>query len=316
MLAIGASQLVLAAVLGWLYFEHVRTLHRFRTGRNMDYLEHFFYAKGRESPFAFTWRSLSGTFSYAVGTRLILLFFALACLAGFAALLAGRTKARRSMAILLIAPFAAGFAFALLQVFPFAGSRHQTYLLPFLAAAVSASLAWLRRRQALALMLLAAIIAPRWVMRTAPDNNPRVLPMADMTRAIGYLGRTVPPGTPLFVDSETRETLRYYLTRYDLKLDTFRLTNPVEEQLGNYRVVVPPMHVWEFESGEALEEIAQAAQAVGVPPADPLWIVSASWLDPPLASRLPAVGSRAVKVFGRISFIETSGTESSPITVY
>ncbi len=44
-------------------------------------------------------------------------------------------------------------------------------------------------------------------IRGAPDNDRRLLPMADMTAAIEYVHPIVPPGTPLFVDYQTREVL-------------------------------------------------------------------------------------------------------------
>jgi hypothetical protein len=73
-------------------------------------------------------------------------------LAGFAALVTGRTKARSLTAFLVISPLAVGFAAAVAQVFPFAGSRHQTCLLPFLAAGIAAALAWLQRGWAVPLL--------------------------------------------------------------------------------------------------------------------------------------------------------------------
>jgi len=198
-----------------------------------------------------------------------------------------------------------GFAAAVFLVFPFAGSRHQTYLLPFLAAGISAALASPQRGRALLLLLLGAVIAPLWVTRAMPDNNPRVLPRGDMTAAITYVARMVPRGSPLFVDFETREVLRYYLARNDTSLDTVRSEAAVEESLGGYRVVLAPRKdaLWAFRPDDALERVTESARTLGVPPGDPLWVVSAAWLEASLASRLPAGGDRDVKEFGHISVI-------------
>jgi hypothetical protein len=86
---IGASQLVLATLLGWLYFGHVRGSIPFGSGASMDYLQPYYYAEARETPL-----------------RRLAFLFMLAFLAGLAALLGGRTKARRLMALLVISPFA------------------------------------------------------------------------------------------------------------------------------------------------------------------------------------------------------------------
>jgi hypothetical protein len=300
----GVSQLFLATLLGWLYFGHVRRSILASGANNMDYLRPFYYAEARETLLGFAWRALSGTFSHAVGAHRLGLFLVMSVfLVGLAALLAGRTKAPRLMALLIISPFAVGFAAAVLQVFPFAGSRHQTYLLPFLAAGISAALACLPRRRAVALLLLEAVIAPLWVIRAAPDNNTRAMPIGDMTAAIEYVDRKVPRGSLLFVDEETRWVLRYYLARNDTSLDILGSETGVKERLGGYVVVVPRMYVWAFRPDEALEQVTESARALGVPPGDPLWVVSSACLAPPLASQLPAGGDRDVKEFGHISVI-------------
>jgi hypothetical protein len=241
--------------------------------------------------------------------------FILVFLAGLAALLAGRTKAARLLALLVISPFAVGFVAAVFQVFPFAGSRHQTYLLPFLAAGISAALAWLPRRRAVTVLLVCAAIAPPlWVTRTTPDNNPRVMPKRDMTAAIEYLRQAVPQGAPLFVDYDTRDVLSYYLARNDASLDALRSKRVIEENIGGYRVVIPRIHSTAFRPDNALDEVAESARALGVPPGDPLWVVSTTWVwIPSLASRLPTEGYRAIdaKEFGRISVIKVSGWDQA-----
>jgi Dolichyl-phosphate-mannose-protein mannosyltransferase len=303
-IAIGASQLVLATLLGFLYFGHIRRSVVFRSIGSLDYLRRYYYAEGRESPLGFVWRAVSGTFSYAVGPRPLAILLMLVFVAGLAALLAGRTKAPGITGLLVISPFVMGFVAAVLHVFPFAGSRHQTYLLPFLAVGISAALAWLPRGQAVPLLLLGVVIAPVWVAHSAPENDPRALPRVAMTETIDYLGRTVPRGEPLFVDDVTLDDLRYYLARNETRLDTWNSNAGVEERLDGYLVVVPRMHSQiAFLPAEMVEEVTDSARALGLPPGDPLWVVSAAWKEPSLGSRLPVGADREVKEFGRISVI-------------
>jgi hypothetical protein len=160
--------------------------------------------------------------------------------AGLAGLLTGRTKAPKLQALLVISPFVVGFIAALFRVFPFAGSRHQTYLLPFLAAGISAAFAWLPRGRAVPILLLGAVVAPFWAIHSSPENDARVMPISAMTAAISYIGRTVPRGTPLFADDMTRDVLRYYLSRNDKALDIVRVEEGAEEWLGDHRFVIPP----------------------------------------------------------------------------
>jgi len=304
LVTMGVSQIVLAVVLACLYFGHVRGYIPFGPGASMDYLRNYYYAAARETPLGFVWRALSGTFSYAAGERRLALLLMAAFLAGLAALLAGRVQSGKSLMLLLLAPFAVGFVAAAFQVFPFAGSRHQTYLLPFLAAGIAAALTCLHRRWAVLLLLSGAVLAPFWVTRTAPENNRQNQPIGDMAAAITYVDQTVPYESPLFVDYETREVLRYYLTRNDTSMDILRSNVVVEEQQGRYRVVVPQKYVWAFRPNEALEQVNESARALDVPSGDSLWVFSAAWYSAPLASRLPADEAREGKEFGLISVIK------------
>jgi Dolichyl-phosphate-mannose-protein mannosyltransferase len=310
LLTIGVSQLVLAMLLGWLYFAHIRRAIVFSSGGSLDYLRHYYYAVGRETPLGFAWRALIGTFHYAVGPRPLAFLFMLVFVAGLAALLVRRTKAPSLMAFMVISPFAVGFVAAVFRVFPFAGSRHQTYLLPFLAAGISAALAWLPRGRAVWLLLLGAVIAPLWVAHSAPENDPRDMPTVAMTTALHYVDRMVPRGAPLFVDDMTRDELRYYLARNNTTLYTWDSDAGAEEWLDGYLVVVPRMpSLVEFRPTEVIEEVTESARALGVPRSDSLWVVSAAWKDRSLASRLPAGRDRDVKEFGQISVIRVLARE-------
>jgi hypothetical protein len=87
-------------------------------------------------------------------------------------------------------------------------------------------------------------------------------------------------------------------------LDTLRSEAGIEEWIGGYHVVLPrmPSQV-AFRPAEVVEQVTESARALGMPPSDPLWVGSAAWKEPSLASRLPGGGDYDVKEFGRISVI-------------
>jgi hypothetical protein len=297
------NQFVLAALLGGLYFGHIRRASVFNPSGSLNYLGQYFYAPGRETLLGFVWRSLFETFHYATGLRPLALLFMLIFVAGLAAVLIGRTQAPKLTALLVITPFVMGFIAALFRVFPFAGSRHQTYLLPFLAAGISAAFAWLPCGRAVPILLLGAVVAPFWAIHSSPENDARVMPISAMTAAISYIGRTVPPDTPLFTDDMTRDVLRYYLSRNDKAFDILRFEEGSEEWLGGHRFVIPPTAPPAFCPADVVEEVTVAARKIGVPSGDPLRVVSIAWKESSLASRLPVGGDRDVKEFKRISVI-------------
>lgn len=303
-LTVATCQIVQASVLIWLYFAQVRHGIPFGPGASMDYLQNFYYAGTRETPLAYAWRAMSGTFAYASGRRVAFVFM-LVVLAGMAFLLKGRAKAPPwAMGFLVISPFIVGFSASICQIFPFAGSRHQAYLLPFFAAAIAAAFATLGRGLAVLLLLAEALIAPLWLMQVHTANDRRVMPLRDMTATIDYLNRTVPSGAPLFVDAQTRYVLGYYLSRNDKELATVKAPRGVESPLGRFDVVEPIHYVWEFVPGDVLNQVNQAAEVIGVSSRDPVWIASVAWGSPSLASRLPAASGCDLKEFGAISVIK------------
>jgi len=317
------SQLVIATTLIGLYFGHVRKSIPFGSGASMDYLRHYYYNAAGESWMGFMWRMLSRTFSYMSGSHLLALVFMLLSLAGLAAVMTGKTHAPKLLALLILSPFVVGFTAAAFQVFPFAGTRHQTYLLPFLAASIAAGFASLPRQWTVPLLLVGVVISPFWIKRAPPDNDPRVMPRRDMTAALEYIHRFVPKGSPLFVDSDTREIFEYYMGKDDRALDTLRPEADVEEELGGYRAIVavvsitpsiiedPRLATTDFalRPNESIDQVIRSAKGLGVPPGAPVWAASVSWKEPPLASQLAPERDREIKGFGEISVVRLLAQE-------
>jgi hypothetical protein len=121
-----------------------------------------------------------------------------------------------------------------------------------------------------------------------------------MVAAIDYVHHAIPPGALILVDHETRETLEYYLGRDDKNLDASAKRSD-ELYLGGYRVVMPREYEWAFQVDKLPARIAELEQELR-PVQGPLWIVSASWFQEPLASRLPKQ-LFAAREFGRISVV-------------
>lgn len=310
-----AFQLLFAALLAWLYFRHLSPSFTAGPAAGLSYLKPYFYRPGQETALGFLWRSMYGTFSHAVGSSHLALLTLLCFLAGIAAILANRTRAQGLSAVWIVTPFVVGFAAAAVHAFPFAGTRHQAYLLPFLAVGVAACLTWLPQWWAVRVLIAAIVTAgPFWILHGGTDNDRRYLPLRDMNRAIEYIHDTIPPGATLFADRETREILEYYLARYDHNLDRFREGQVTggksqEEGLGGYRVVVPSRRVWGFSLDGLLHEVNTSRSALGVPPGGPLWIVKGDWYLRSSESVSPPGAAPDAKQFGVIRVIQTNAPD-------
>ena len=294
-LTAGIFQVALVAMLVWLYFWQIR----YFVGSPLSYLQPHFYVEG-ETPFKFILRTVYRTFFHVVGFggRWLALAAMLSFVAGLGAIATGRTKGSRFTAILVICPFVVGFVAAVFRVFPFDGTRHQAYLLPFIAAGVGASLALVKRRAAGLLLLTAMVFAPMEILYAFPDNSPRTMPLSDMNAAIAYIHRRIPPGSALFVDGETHYMLQYYLTRNGDKFDAAS-----QQWFGSYRVVQPRRYEWAFQPALLRQQISQLGKALDLSSCACAWVISVSWEGYPLASQLPKADNFDVKQFGSIGIL-------------
>ncbi|MGD1106032.1 MAG: hypothetical protein ABR865_03245, partial [Terracidiphilus sp.] len=287
-----------------LYLDHIRQSSVFDRA-SLSYLGPFFYLRGSETLLGFAWRGLIGTFTYMVSHRLAIPSI-LAILAGVGALLIGRIKGARLMGVLIVSPFVIGLISAIDQVFPFTGSRHQTYLLPFLAMGFSATLTWIPRRLVPPLFLVGLAIAPIWAARNPPDNNPQRFPLRKMTEAIDYINRTIPRDAPIFVDGQSGHIIAYYLARDSFGPGTSGANSSSYERPGGHRIIAPQPFVPSFDPDNAIAKVNESAAQAGIPSGAPLWLVTVAWPgSEPLAVRLRADGLRAAETFGTISVIET-----------
>ena len=295
-----AAQLVLALVLLCLYVTNLSKSSLSHVA-GFSYLDTYFARPG-ETALAFSGRAIVATFAYLVNQKRAYLSMLL-LVGGIAALFMGRTKAPRLTGLLIIFPFIIGLITGIVHALPFAGSRHQTYLLPFLAAGLAAAFTWIPRRFSALTLLPVVALALFFIARNPPDNDPRLMPMRDMTATINYINQTIPRSAPLFVDEQTRFVLGYYLGRNDSGLDAPRAiwNNPT---VGDRRLV--SSRDWLFDPNDAIAHANKLAEGINLPAGVPIWIVSAAWLDIPLDQRLHTSTHLRFSCFGSNCIIETT----------
>jgi 4-amino-4-deoxy-L-arabinose transferase-like glycosyltransferase len=317
-IAFVADQLAIGSVLGYLYFHLVLTSPSF-TPEGRAYLAPAFWRKGHETFLEYVWLCAHRTFTYFIGFgndvnhpvatfyHPIATFFCIVFLAGLLALLTGRAgtvKDSRLLAALIAFTFVVGFIESVMKMFVFAGTRDQTYLLPFFALGLAAALKWIPRGFAPLVLALGVAFAAIWATAITASNDPRIYHVRNMRAAVNYINSAVPAGAPLFVDEQTRLELSYYLGRDDASLDRYDRHLDNEQVLNGHRIISPG-NSWMFSLGQPLTQIDQSAQAAGVAPGSPIWIVSLQHPKPiPLASALPPGTSSNARAWGGVSVIE------------
>jgi Dolichyl-phosphate-mannose-protein mannosyltransferase len=199
-------------------------------------------------------------------------------------------KKRADLAVLLMLPVIFGFAGAMMKITPFLGSRHITYLLPFLVAGLSFALfRWIKYPAITAVLI--SLAGPIWLMSTmaspimAVNNLPEMLPREQMVRAMEFLSDEVPADESLLVDMQTGLEIKYYLGSN-----------------GPKRLKVK---TWAIDGNNLMPFVLDIGEKKGIKPGQKLWIMSTGWYRcPPLAEAVPEQLVIRSRQFGQIGFVQ------------
>ena len=259
-----------------------------------DYLSIGYFQGGDQSLPKFFGSKMLHIFSYLTGSNIAgnlgLALFAI----GVAALLLIPAKKggkrRADLAVLLILPVVFGFSGTLLHVTPFFGSRHISYLLPFLVSGLCFALFRWVKYPAIAALLL-SLAGPYWLVSTmsspivAPNNLPAILPHIQMERALEFISSEVPDDQPLLVDMQASLELQCYLRK------------PVPKPLK--------AKLWAFDSSNLMPFVLDAGGKLGIKPGEKLWVMTTGWFNlPPLVESVPEELVINSRQFGNIGFVQ------------
>jgi hypothetical protein len=215
-----------AGALGLFIFLYRTHIARLRNSPVAQYtmpslLPNSYFHPGHHNPLWFAFARTFGVFQFvftqlAVGDLAGLMFL------GAVVLLFKSNKkmpqqnspGARHLATFLLLPFGLNCAAAMLDLYPYGGTRHSSFLIPFAVAGVSLGLTRMTRPR-LAHTLAAAIVTiavcqvfgvpHRPFMRREDQGRPH------MTQAIAAIQQKVSPGDIIFVDLQSDFLIRFYL---------------------------------------------------------------------------------------------------------
>jgi hypothetical protein len=235
------GQVVGLAICYWLYVTQISRLGQAYGGASAtkgwmanDYLGNSYYIPGKINPLLFVFARTGGVFQYVFGQSVVGDFAFLLFAVGIVMIFRGhessqivrrssadldqpttdhRRPTTRQLGTLLLIPFALNCAAALARAYPYGGTRHSSFLVPFALAAVGLALARLLRGRialGIALALLLSLIC-----NLLPSRRLRYMSVEDqrkehMVAAINAL-RNLPDGEPIFADYQTNLLLGHYL---------------------------------------------------------------------------------------------------------
>jgi hypothetical protein len=306
------SQAGALAIYAWLCLTHLGVVR----GGSMEniamtgWLKRSYYQPGEQNLAEFLVSAVGGAFRHLMGGPVPGLAAGILFVAGLFIIAMQWPRShpppRRDYAVLLILPLLIGCGGAVDRLLPFGGTRHVSYLLPFIAAGVAVAVTQLLAARTVLVTITGVVVGVAWLASTSPANNVTKMDRADLAAALAYLEQAVPPKAIVFVDGKTHLMLLYYLRREEKGLRVQRTGTLNETLLQGHRVVSFPQS-WSFDQDGFPQAVTAAIATLGLERGQPLWIMSIAWLqDEHLESEL---GPQAVQVsrrFGGISVLQTA----------
>jgi len=271
------SQSGVVILYGLLYITHIRWMHStgFAEAQIQGYLKPEYFLPGQETIISFLARSTLDVFSYIAGGETAGIMVLACLLLGIIGNVANpysnlQVKSGRHYSILLILPFVIGSIGAIARVLPFGGSRHISYLLPFIAAGVGVCVVRVFSMKKLTLCLAAGmIILPVWLVKWQPPNADPRMSDAHMKAALEQLNERVPANSLLFVDDMTHYVLAYYLTDDQVR------RRGREGRMGKYHVVWAKPFAFSPDNFE--RELVAMSRSLNIRSGDFVWVMTVGW---------------------------------------
>lgn len=272
-----------AGIYVWLYRTHVSQMHggAMEAEAMTGWLRRYYFRAG-ETPVAFLQRTTVDAFQYLFGSRawgaVALVLFSAGVLWLLCAGLFGKRRDLAGFSLLLILPFVFGMAGALLDVYPYGGTRHSIYLILFATAGVSFLIATIVRQRLLPLLLLAGVLIPFWYLYRLPDPQQmarRQQARGLMTKAMVYLKNSAQPGEPVFTDYQASTLLAYYLGRDHPPPAARECGGVTEVQYGAYRFAV--LSAWSATPAQLLSGIDGWRKGCTSVATNWFWVFDAGW---------------------------------------
>jgi len=304
----------------FLYLSQISTLKGGASAQHMHVLlANSYFHRGHDHLLEFIFARTFGVLQYTFGQLAVGDFAGLLFVAGIVLLLTGkdagnRDAPRRSgpsshqLALLLLLPFVINGAAAIVDLYPYGGTRHSAFLVPFAVAGVSLAIGRLTRPRlssavgaAVSVAILLVAVCQLFGAPHRPYMRREDQRRSNMTQALGAIRNSVSPGDVIFVDFQTSFLLRFYLcpevSPSRLPASDFRTYT-----CGGYRVVSTGSETNVLTADLFLRRWEEMVSACGWKPGQTIWIFQAGWdiaLAQELQERVPEFRDLKTESFGR-----------------
>lgn len=284
-----ATQVIALGLCVFFYVTQIRRLSGYFHGQDPTqgwmenaYLGHSYFVPGRVNPLVFIIGRTVGMFQYtfrqlAVGDVTFVLF-----LVGVIMVFRNRQASARATSAqlgwLLLLPFVANCAAAMVRVYPYGGTRHSCFLLPFGVAGVSLALDRVLKHKlapalgtALAVSLLCNFAAAKELPYVAPGAE-----QASYMRAAMDFAHRIPADEPIFADAQTSLMLGHYLCEQRPYVADHSLPDFVSYECGGHRVIASTTQ-YVFSARSFDDQWYKMLSGFHVQPGTRIWVAQMGW---------------------------------------
>lgn len=220
-----------------------------------------------------------------------------------------KLPSKRQLAFLLMLPLGINCALAMLRLYPYGGTRHDSYLAIFALSGVAIPVARWKPPWKLAKPIILGLVLAACNLFPTPQGE--YIRIRDQNRhliqaAVASL-RSLPPGSIIFTDDQGALLLSYYLCGNrvaQIEQPTFQLF--MRAPCGDHSVISLDPDLWIFKADTFPEALRSAQQMYPLAPGTPLWFFQAGWFidkESALREELKQYGCSTPQQFGRNMFL-------------
>jgi hypothetical protein len=308
-----AGQAGALAVFFFLFRTHISTLQNSEVARSTRdvVLRNSYFHWGQDQLPLFIFARTFGVCQFTFGQLAVGDVAGLALVFGVVLLLRKRAALEpsgpspRQFGIFLLLPFVINCGAGVASLYPYGGTRHSSFLAPFVIAGISFLIARLVN-QRITWGLAAAVGVVALCQLFGSPHRPYMLRQdqstTNMTHAITSLRQQVPAGSRIFVDFQTFFEIRYYLCP-DSPTPNYTYTSGLGAfDCSGYEVITPGPSGYILSASDFLRRWRDLVQTYHLQPGDKVWVFAAGWdvkLPQKLKGTLAEFHSLNVQSFGR-----------------
>ena len=245
-----------------------------------EYLGNSYFNPAKINAPLFIIARTGGVFQYALGQAAVGDVAVAIFLLGLVVILrkpqAGKISPRLLGSLMLL-PFVMNCASALAGRYPYGGTRHSAFLLPFAMAALGVGVAYLckfRTAEGLAIAWCVVVFCNVFPSRRLPYISPQDQQRSKMSQAMTFIRQQIPSNEIVFTDEQTGQMLQHYLcdARPMLPLESPQF---IEFTCSNHRVIVSRAFL--FTPQIFYDRWSAVASEYRLVPGSQVWITQMGW---------------------------------------